>query len=112
MSSLRQKKLLCAVLLLDEEIDYMLGMENSVKRCSNRNKTDKLFINRNSEEAYRITVERRLFGNEVKFREYFRVSTEIFEQILNSIRHDIRRSAYNRHKQPVTEEEKLCITLR
>ncbi|XP_050307518.1 uncharacterized protein LOC126744204 [Anthonomus grandis grandis] len=100
---------LIALLLLEEEEEEELVL--ATLKGSNR-PVDKLFLFRNTEGAFNITVQRRLFGNESKFREYFRLSTELFELVLSFVKDDISKKPTNRIKCPISAEEKLCITLR
>ncbi|KAJ8975332.1 hypothetical protein NQ317_008743 [Molorchus minor] len=44
---------------------------------------DKIFLNRDTEGSYNLTVERGVFENEQKFREYFPLATELFETVLS-----------------------------
>ena len=50
-----------------------------------RNKIDGIFSCRETEGAYKILIEQRLFGNESKFREYFRISREMFDTVLSYV---------------------------
>lgn len=102
-------KRVVALLLLEEEEEEEILL--ATYKPSNK-PADKLFLCRSSEGAFAITVERRLFGNETKFREYFRLSTELFDSVLNFIRDDITRKPCNRISCPISAKEKLCITLR
>lgn len=100
---------LVALLILEEEQEEELVM--ATLKVSNK-PVDKLFLCRDTEGAFNITVQRRLFGNETKFREYFRLSTELFEFVLSFVKNDISKKPTNRVKCPISAEEKLCITLR
>ncbi|KAK9732022.1 hypothetical protein QE152_g13183 [Popillia japonica] len=86
-------------------------------------KVSKIFTTRETEGVFNLTVERRLFGNDQKFREYFRLSTERSQIVLEHIKEDVTKLPYNRHKNPISlpynrhknpisPEEKLSITLR
>uniref|UniRef100_A0A6P7GZ90 Uncharacterized protein LOC114344098 isoform X2 n=1 Tax=Diabrotica virgifera virgifera TaxID=50390 RepID=A0A6P7GZ90_DIAVI len=57
-------------------------------------------------------VERRLFQNEEKFREYFRLCMDLFETVLRYIRDDITKKPYKKRQHPISAEEKLSVTLR
>lgn len=61
------------MLLLEEEegMDEQDILMIATYKTPNKNIND-LFLNRKPEETYELTVQRRLFGNESKFREYFR----------------------------------------
>lgn len=103
-------KKMVAILLLEMEEEEELVMANL--KVSKNKPVDKLFLCRDTEGSFNITVQRRLFGNETKFREYFRLSTELFQFVLSFVEDDISKKARNRVKCPISAEEKLCITLR
>lgn len=101
---------LSSILLLfddDEEDDNLLLM-----RYAQRKRTHEMFLNRESEGAYQILVSRYLIDDEEKFIQFFRINRATFFHILDSIREDISTKPYNRHKNPISAEEKLCIALR
>jgi len=51
-------------------------------------------------------------NSEIKFREFFRVSRDIFHLILTEIKEDITTRSCNRWQTPISAEQKLCLTLR
>ncbi|KAJ8871088.1 hypothetical protein PR048_027392 [Dryococelus australis] len=71
-----------------------------------------IFRLRDEKGCFNELILRHLIDNETKFKEYFRVSTEIFDTILSFITEDITKSQYNRVKRPISPEQKLCLTLR
>lgn len=73
---------------------------------------DNIFKTRKSEGAYEVLIKRHLSKNKAKFREYFRLTPALFNEVLNYIRNDIETKPCNRHIKPITPEEKLSITLR
>ncbi|CAI6370710.1 unnamed protein product [Macrosiphum euphorbiae] len=74
--------------------------------------SDDIYNERKREGCFNNLIQRRLIDNESKFKAYFRVSFELFNNILNYMKEDIRRPPNNRIKKPITPEEKLCVTLR
>ena len=71
-----------------------------------------LFKCRYTEGAFSILVVRRFHCNEEKFREYIRLTPFLFDYVLNHIRDQQTSRSYNRHKNPISPEEKLCLFLR
>ncbi|XP_063585209.1 uncharacterized protein LOC134762594 [Penaeus indicus] len=71
-----------------------------------------LFKCRSTEGAFSILVVRRLHCNEEKFREYFRLTPVLFDYVLNHIRDQLTSRPYNRHRNPISSEEKPCLFLR
>lgn len=103
------KNIVRALVLIEEEEEEELLI---LLKNQRRNKVSKIFSMRSSEGAYNVTVNRRLFGNEKIFQEYFRLSSDLFESVLRQISDDITRKPYNRNKKPISPREKLSITLR
>ena len=73
---------------------------------------DDIFKTRKTEGAFVLLIDRHLSNNEVKFREYFRLTPALFDEVLNYIRNDIETKPCNRHIEPITPEDKLSIKLR
>lgn len=71
-----------------------------------------MFRNRVQEGAFNILVRRHLIDNDTKFKEYFRLSPHLFNHVLNFVKKDLTLKTCNRHGNPISPEEKLCITLR
>ncbi|KAG5891705.1 hypothetical protein JTB14_016088 [Gonioctena quinquepunctata] len=99
---------LVAFLLLEKEEEELAI---ATVKVSNQ-PVDKLFLGRDTECVFNITVRRRLFGNETKFRENFRLSTDLFEFVLSFVKDDISKKPTNKVKCPISTEEKLYIKLR
>lgn len=93
-------------LLIYLEDDLSSEEENS------RIAEDDLFKFRDTEGAFEILVRRHLLSNEDKFREYFRLTPQLFDYVLHHIRNDLSYKPYNRHTKPIRPEQKLCILLR
>jgi hypothetical protein len=95
--------LIPAIILEDEEDDLLIYcMGESAKG---------IFKKRKDEGYYSTLIGRYLMDSEIKFREFFRVSRDIFHLILPEIKEDITRSC-NRWQTPISAEQKLCLTLR
>lgn len=97
---------------LDLALVIYLEDELSSEEENSRMAEDDLFKSRGTEGAFEILVRRRLLSNEEKFREYFRLTPQLFDYVLNHIRHDLSYKPYNRHTKPIIPEQKLCILLR
>lgn len=98
-------------MVIEEEIheEDLLSLIGSRRQKKSENG---MFYNRCLEGAYKLTIERRLFGNEYKFRQYFRLSRELFRLVLQDIRDGITKHPYNRRQNPINPKEKLSLTLR
>lgn len=94
--------------ILEDEADEELLLLASYFRDEN----DEIVSERSREGCYNTLIRRRLVDNETRFKSYFRVSFELFNYILNSIKEDKRRRPSNRVKRPISPEEKLSLTLR
>lgn len=97
---------------LDLAIIIYLEDELSSEEENSRMKEDDLFKARGTEGSFEILVSRHLKSNEEKFREYFRLTPLLFDYVLNHIRDDLSYKPYNRHKKPISPEQKLCILVR
>jgi len=71
-----------------------------------------MFQSRKKEGFFSILIEKHLFSDEKKFREFFRLSWEQFNYILNLIEDDIKSNRTNRVREPISPAEKLAVTLR
>jgi len=98
-------------LLLEEINEEETIIEHAIK-LNNMKKTHNLFLTRKIEGFYNILIEKHLFKDEQKFREFFRLSYDQFNYVLNIIEDDIKINPSNRVRQPITPAEKLTITLR
>ncbi|GFR25047.1 uncharacterized protein TNCT_432971 [Trichonephila clavata] len=96
---------------LDVALITYLEDEQSSEEES-RSEESELFKNRSSEGAFQILVHSHLHCNDEKFRQYFRLTTVLFDYVLNNIRDELTSKPYNRHKKPICPEEKLCILVR
>ena len=91
--------LLCAIILEDEEDDLLIY-------CISEGATD-IFKKRRDEGDYSTLIGRYLMDSEMKFREFFIVSRDIFHLILTEIREDITTRSWNRWQTPISAEQKL-----
>lgn len=97
--------------LLLEEVDEE---EMLIKEILS-NKTKKvhdMFRARKTEGFFNILIEKHLYRDDRKFREFFRLSWDQFNYVLNLIEDDIKGYPCNRIGEPITAAEKLAITLR
>ncbi|KAI4455494.1 madf domain transcription factor [Holotrichia oblita] len=112
MSASKKKKLALALLLLEDEIlqdeiDIITAIHNST-----RNSASQLFQNRNSEGAFKVLIHRHLLDDEVKFKQYFRVTRQQFSFLLDLVKKDLNVEPCNRVRHPISPPEKLGLTLR
>jgi hypothetical protein len=61
------------------------------------------------EGSYSTLIGRYLMDSEMKFREFFRVSRDIFHLILTEIKEDITTRSCNRWQTPISAEQKLTL---
>ncbi|KAL4131414.1 hypothetical protein QTP88_008729 [Uroleucon formosanum] len=69
-----------------------------------------LLLEEIEEEEY--IIEEVMTKNEKKFKEFFRLSWEQFNYVLNLIEDDLKLNPYNRVKEPISPAEKFAVTLR
>ena len=96
--------LIPAIILEDEEDEDLLIC------CMSEGATD-VFKKRKDDGYYCTLIGRYLMDNEMKFREFLRVSKDIFHLILTEINEDITTQSCNRWQAPISAEQKLCLTL-
>ncbi|KAG8177481.1 hypothetical protein JTE90_008665 [Oedothorax gibbosus] len=98
-----------AVMLMEEEDDEA---EFVYRTLFTNREEDMMFQRKRVEGAYENLVKGHLFRNEAKFNEYFRLSIKLFWQVLSHIEADVASRPCNRRRQPISVEEKLCLSLR
>lgn len=96
---------------IDVALVIILEEEESSEEETQRNAESELFKKRKDEGAFEILVCRHLFQNENKFREYFRLTPNLFDYVLNYIKEDITLKPTNRIPNPLSPEQKLCVFL-
>lgn len=99
-----------AVNYYEEEFVALLCIMSALKK--KRKSPHKLYKLRSYEGSFNILIDRHLLDDDTKFKEYFRVSPNLFSRILNEIIHDVEGTATTWVKKPISAHEKLCITLR
>jgi len=77
-----------------------------------RKSIDSLFLNLESEGYFNILINRHLFENDIKFREFFRINREQFNFLLSLIEVELTKLPSMRVKDPISAAEKLAITIR
>jgi len=103
---LRQQKKKILINLLIEEIEEE---EIIIEEVMTKSVND-LYLTRKKEGL--VLIEKHLFRDEKKFREFFRLSWEQFNFVLNLIEDDLKLNPYNRVKEPISPAEKFAVTLR
>ncbi|KAG8268919.1 hypothetical protein J6590_014492 [Homalodisca vitripennis] len=107
----RKRNVLAKLLLFaDEEMDE--DVDIAVTLLSTRGSCSELFKRRKSEGAYNVLITKHLIDNEVKFKEYFRLTRDQFFSLLGLVGEEITVKPYNRVIEPITAEMKLAVTLR
>lgn len=94
-------------LLILQEADEEHAIIKHVIENAEKNKTHDMFLARKSEGFFSILIEKHLWRDEKKFREFFRVSCDQFYYILNIIEEDIKTSLSIKIPEPITAPEKL-----
>lgn len=92
----------------EEEEEYEL-------LCLERKKPKKaheMFAARNEEGAFNILICRHLLEDDTKFKEYFRLTPYMFNYVLQFIKDDLTKTSNNKHQNPISPEQQLCLTLR
>lgn len=77
-----------------------------------RKSTRAMILNRESEGAFNLLIKKYLMTEEDSFAKFFRITPHLFYKLLNKISSDITTLPYNRNPNPITAEQKLCLTLR
>jgi hypothetical protein len=97
--------LMPVIILEDEEDDDLLIY------CMGEGGKD-IFKKRKDEGYYSTLIGRYLMDSEIQFREFFRVTRDIFHLILTEIKEDITTRSCNRWQTLISAEQKLCLTLK
>lgn len=92
--------MLALIMLLDSSSDEETA---NVKRVQRHN----LFVNRNVESVFAVTIERHLLDNDTKFKEYFRVSPFLYNSIITAIETRISKTPSIRYPRPIEPKIKL-----
>ncbi|CAI6372753.1 unnamed protein product [Macrosiphum euphorbiae] len=106
----RRKKQLLALLCLQEIDEEQALIHHHLSKKSKQTHT--IFQARESEGFFSILIEKHLWEDQTKFREFFRLSWDQFNYVLNLIEDDITSNPTNKIKKPISPAEKLAVTLR
>ena len=71
-----------------------------------------IFKKRKDEGYYSTLIGRYMIDSEMKFREFCRVSRDIFHLILTEIKEGITTQSCNRWQTLISAKQKLCLMLR
>lgn len=71
-----------------------------------------MITNRKTEGSFENLIKKYLMSEDDQFVKYFRVTPRIFYMILENIQHEIDTLPCNRVKDPISAQQKLCVTLR
>lgn len=95
--------------LQEEEREQVFIISTLSKK---RRSESELFKTRESEGCFKLLITNHLDDNELKFKEYFRLTKNQFTFILDLIKADIELLPSFRVKRPISEAEKLAICIR
>ena len=101
--SLNKKQKLILNLLLLQGVDEEETIINRVV-FNKYNKAHEMFLTRKTEGVYSILIEKHLWRDESKFREFFRLSRDQYTYVLNIIENDITTNT-----KTITKNMKKCI---
>lgn len=110
MPTSKKEKLILKLLLLQE-----VEEENATIRLilsNNKNEVHQMFLAWKTEEFFSVLIEKHLWKDEKKFREFFRLSWDQFNFVLNIIEEDVKTNPSIKVPQPITAAEKLHVTLK
>lgn len=95
--------------LREEEEEEKFIINTLLKK---RRSENELFKTRESEGCFKLLISNHLDDNELKFKEYFRLTKNQFIFILDLIKEDVAVLPSFRVKHPISEAEKLAICIR
>lgn len=90
----------------DDDVSALLAVENENREVL------QMFENRSKEGVYNLLVLKHLSDNDTKFKEFFRLTPQLFYTVLHHIKDEISTQPTNKHPTPISPEEKLCLALR
>ncbi|KAL4148678.1 hypothetical protein QTP88_002849 [Uroleucon formosanum] len=102
--------ILVALLCLQEIDEEQAIIHHRLSKKSKQTHTN--FKARESEGFFSILIEKHLWEDQTKFREFFRLSWNQFNYVLNLIEDDITSNPTNKIKKPISPAEKLVVTSR
>lgn len=108
----RQIQTLKYILCDDDEEDFAELFRLFCFLPRRRKKTRQMISNRYTEGVFNILVQKYLKTEEDEFVQYFRVTPKLFYFILDHISPSITIEPSNRVANPISAEQKLCVTLR
>lgn len=104
---------LLAIFLLSEDDDDDEGVVGFCHQFLLKKKpTHDMILKRDEEGAYNMLIQKYLMTDDDKFRQYFRISPLLYHTILEIISNEITSTPCNRHPNPISPAQKLCLTLR
>ncbi|KAL4149524.1 hypothetical protein QTP88_003457 [Uroleucon formosanum] len=78
----------------------------------NQNEVHEMYLAREAEGCFSVLIEKHLWRDEIKFREFFRLSWDQFNYVLNLVEEDIKTNPSIKIRKPITAAEKLAVALR
>lgn len=99
--------------LLEEEADEdceMLLLAQNLE--NNRSQENDLYKERRTEGFFTLLMKGHLENDEERFRQFFRLNREQFNFLVTLVGENLKSKSTPTHKNPITPEEKLAVTLR
>lgn len=92
----------------EEEEEVILDLVKD-RKC-----TSDIFKTRESEGVLKILINNHLFDDEVRFKQYFRLTKNEFYDLYQEIKdvEELKSHVYNRNATPISGNMKLALTLR
>lgn len=105
-----KRKIAAALLLLGDELETEKN-ENR-RRKKSRAPISQIFRSRELEGAYESYFCRYLKRDEKKFKQYVRLPSQVFNDLLSIVYVDLLLEPSNRYINPISPEHQLVLTLR
>ena len=110
MSLTKKQKLILKLLLLQQIEEEQAIIKYVVSK--NKNEVHEMYLAREAEGFFSVLIEKHLWRDETKFREFFRLSWDQFNYVLNLVEEDIKTNPSIKIRKPISAAEKLAVTLR
>lgn len=112
ISLIAEQQLAVNQLVLLMELDDEMEDKFLYGELKKRRKAHIMYKKRRSEGAFITLFQTYLSNDEKLFQRYLRLPPNIFYSLLADIQDDIIVQPNNRHPQPITPEQQLCLILR
>ncbi|VVC26297.1 Hypothetical protein CINCED_3A021485 [Cinara cedri] len=109
MSLTKKQKCIIKLLLLQQVEEEQTIIKYAPTK--NKNEVHETYLARKAEGFFSVLIEKRLWRDETKFREFFRLNWDQFNYILNLVVEGIKTNPSIKIIKPITAAEKLAVTL-